>query len=626
MISNKILAIQWAPNDPPKMDVNDLQKAGQGERVSALVDDAQPVKLIKINGMPVNKPASFLVNKPELPIDQQIEEAEKELINAGDDDQKEVCLCVLNRLKFKYAQDIFPRCAFPWETLPDKLTLSLKQLARSCATNPMHLVGIVFAIMGAAVGRHIEVKIKDSWIEPLIYWVMSLLDSGDGKTPALNLLCKILEEWQRKFDRLYQEEMRAFETADKDSQFPEPKPPGGVYTTDYTIEALFRDQRYNGGSLVINDEATSFFDGQNQYKGGGKGTDRQQMLKLYDGSRARKIRVKDVLTLEGSRISIAGGTQPQVFRRVFESGDGDIFQADGTLFRFMMTYDRGFYPSTTESWEQGNRGYLEWVINNAINFCQAQTIMNAYGETEALTTPLTFTHETLEYFIDWQNDYKAIRRFFPDALGGFLPKMFGWVARIAGALKCLDEFQHGQTIIDPSIDLDLLKRAIKISEFYMGQNSEIMREMTLKTPGERTFTDQEKHLCLTLQELKPDIDNGRLAVAFMLDRFNQGAGRGIKLKNSQALTALIRSAGLIVPNKRERANGYAGYICLTWNNKVETLLNKFSTSSTSLQPQGFECVENSINNSTNSTNPVTPTMDGNQMLRMLRVLKKSQRP
>ncbi|MDD2389010.1 MAG: DUF3987 domain-containing protein [Desulfobacterales bacterium] len=105
---------------------------------------------------------------------------------------------------------------------------------------------------------------------------------------------------------------------------PEPIQPGGLYTTDYTIEALFRDQPLNAGTMIINDEASVFFDGQNQYKSGGKGTDRQGMLKLYDGKRARKIRVKDTLTLEGSRINIAGGTQPSVFKRVF-NGDGNIF-------------------------------------------------------------------------------------------------------------------------------------------------------------------------------------------------------------------------------------------------------------------------------------------------------------
>lgn len=172
---------------------------------------------------------------------------------------------------------------------------------------------------------------------------LSLLDSGDGKTPALNLLCKILEDRQRILDQNYRAEMEEYENAEKDNKPREPKKLGGVYTTDYTIEGLFRDQRANGGCLVVNDEATSFFDNQNQYKSG-KGTDRQQMLKLYDGARARKVRVNDVLTLEGSRISIAGGTQPEIFEGVFQ-GDGDIFRVDGSLFRFMMTYDRGFYPT-----------------------------------------------------------------------------------------------------------------------------------------------------------------------------------------------------------------------------------------------------------------------------------------
>jgi hypothetical protein len=183
--------------------------------------------------------------------------------------------------------------------------------------------------------------------------------------------------------------------------------------------------------------------------------------------------------------------------------------------------------------------------------------------------------------------------------------MFGWVARIAGALKCLDTFQHRTDISNPTIDIELFKRSIKIAEFYMGQNAEIMREMTLQTSGERTFTEKEKHLCETLQNLKPEVDNDRLAIAYILKKYNETSDDETRLKNSQALTALIRSIGLNIPSKKYRANGFINYTCLEWDKKTEILMEKYSTnstSSTSLQTQGFEDVEDSKQYSTNSTN------------------------
>ena len=152
-----------------------------------------------------------------------------------------------------------------------------------------HLPGIVFGILAAVLGRHVEVKVKSSWSEPLIFWMLALLPSGQGKSPAQNALSAPIYREQERLDNTHKKAMETWKAlpTEEQAQTPKPEPLGGIFTSDMTIEGLRSDQRLCGGVLISNDEASSFFGGQNQYKKSGKGTDRESWLKLYDGNPAR---------------------------------------------------------------------------------------------------------------------------------------------------------------------------------------------------------------------------------------------------------------------------------------------------------------------------------------------------
>lgn len=108
---------------------------------------------------------------------------------------------------------------------------------------------------------------------------------------------------------------------------PRPQRPRGYFVTELTIEAL-RDElteHPTGGLLVLLDELSTFVSGQNQYKSGGKGTDREAWLCLHDGNPARIIRAGKSVFIAGSRIQLCGGIQPEIFRSAFSGDAGGSF-------------------------------------------------------------------------------------------------------------------------------------------------------------------------------------------------------------------------------------------------------------------------------------------------------------
>ncbi len=82
------------------------------------------------------------------------------------------------------------------------------------------------------------------------------------------------------------------------------------------------------------------------------------------------------------------------------------------------------------------------------------------------------------------------------------------------------------------------------------------------------------HLASVLQFLCPEVDNGRLAVGFIHERFNACAPVESRIKTPRALGNLLRNCGLTLSPDKHRANGRAAVRCLMWDRHVDELLAK----------------------------------------------------
>jgi len=466
------------------------------------------------------------------------------------------------------ARELFPRIPFPWEVLQLKIAESLKQLARSCATSPLALVGAAIAILASVLGSTVGVSPKKNWIEWLIFWFADIRPSGSGKTPAARKLCNVLYSCQSQAEadrksRLDEE----MEKQPKDRQeIPRTR---SYFITDLTLEGLRADITGHAGSVCIMDELSSFITGQNQYKK--KGNDREAWLAIHDGNPARIVRAKESMTISGARISLFGGIQPRVWQMCF-SGEKGLFLEDGTVYRFLPTFENDqFYELTAEPWSDKNCEAWERTLSHAMEWAD-QVILDEDWKTKILC----LSEDALAYFLDWRNDLYAKKTELPDQLKGFLPKICSYALRLSGALYCMDRFAVG-SFPDAILSKNDIRKGIKAAEFYMGHIVDAMQALISKDRiVSFEITEHVKHLAATLEGLKTELDNGRLAVGYVQEKFNESLPAGQQIKKAKSMGTFLRQCGLTVPVKKFRIKDKGGLSCLVWNQKLNNFLKKVS--------------------------------------------------
>lgn len=477
------------------------------------------------------------------------------------------------------AKKLFPRGAFPWEVLPSSIADSLKQLARSCASSPTSLPGAAVSIFASVIGSIVDVSPKQSWTEPLIFWFGDIRPSGAGKTPAARSLCRPLYEAQARADTRYKLELEAWEGQPKMLRGEPPERARGYFVTDLTLEGLREDHSGHGGKVCILDELSAFLSSQNQYKK--KGSDRESWLCLHDGKPARIVRAGKSMTLSGARISIFGGIQPGIWRKAFSGQDGEIYLIDGTIFRFIPTYEGGaFYPLTAEAWSDENRKEWESLLWSALQW--ADDVQAAKKR-----RVLCLSKDAQQTFLDWRNELVQMQDDLPRPVRGFIPKLVGYALRFAGVLYLMDVFNRDQ---EPGafLQVDDIKKGVKIAEFHLGHIIAAMEALTSEeTPEVFEITEQVIHLAKTLVAMKSEVDSGWLAVGYVRERYNGNCQQEQTVKSARAMGSLLRRCGLTITGGVHDANKRRAAKCVVWDKKTESFIETSLQSLQSLHTQEY---------------------------------------
>ena len=465
------------------------------------------------------------------------------------------------------ARELYPRLSFPWRVLPADISASLQQLARSHATSPLSLPGAAITIFASVLGSTVSVSPKQSWREPLIIWVVDIRPSGSGKTGPGRALCLVLYLAQTQVDQEYRAKKDEWNARKKKDKGPAPARAKSYFITDLTVEGVRHEMQgnRNGGAVAIYDELSSFLSAQNQYKS--KGNDRESWLCLHDGNPLRVVRATESFTVSGARISIFGGIQPHVWRTIF-GGDKGLYLADGTVYRFLPTFenDRSF-PLTTESWADSNRKAWEQPLTLAMEW--AGEIAKAEGWKAKC---LCLDQDAQAFFFDWCNRLNESKSELPDQLKGFIPKSIGYALRLSGVLYCMRQFSAG-SYPGAVMTLDDIRRGTDAAMFYMGHIVDATRALCSKdciTPTE--MNHQTEHLAETLGALRDNVDSGRLAVGFIQKQFDQDLPPEKRVNSPRVMGTLLRQCGLTIPTRRFRINDKTGLACLMWDQKTESFL------------------------------------------------------
>ncbi len=438
-----------------------------------------------------------------------------------------------------FVAERFPQqTEFPFHTLPDPLSESLWQLARSCCVSPNAIVAPMFAVICGITGKSYLVSPKSSWIVPMIVWCGDIKSSGQGKSPPVKMLLKPVWGLQDTED----ERVRKINEAESRKKPKDQKPVRGqsFLLSELTVETLRVDPGVNGGLLYHPDELSAMINSQNQYKSGGKGTDRESFLRLWSGEKIRIGRVANTQTISVN-LNIIGGIPPETFKSVF-GNNGGFYLTDGTITRFLWTYEPdSFYPLTNESWSTQNQSAWADIIQAARKFV-----------TDNPEKPhiAIFTSEAFTLFADWRNCLQSQCFSIPVAVRHFLPKLYEYAVRIAGITNLLRCFWSGDNPKPILTNADI-QAGIDAAEFYMGHAVAAIRhikeEKYSQTPG--AAPEQVERLARALQGIIADMpDCDKIPINEVAGAFNSGLPKEIHL-SAKAMGTFIRQCGMNIPDR-----------------------------------------------------------------------------
>jgi hypothetical protein len=201
--------------------------------------------------------------------------------------------------------------------------------------DPIGIWQYLFTTVLSLTGKRVNL-VLDSHEIPAIAWTGILGESGAGKTRVEKLVTSPLKQLQKLARERFTAEMAEWEETvanwkEGDGRKP-PKPVERKYLFDVaTIQAVMRRQSEQGmnGSLWVRDELIGIFQSFGQFNKG-ENEALSCLLAAWDGGSTQVDRVnqEDSYIIDSSRLSITGGIQPGVFKKIFkDSNDSQGLQA-----------------------------------------------------------------------------------------------------------------------------------------------------------------------------------------------------------------------------------------------------------------------------------------------------------
>lgn len=203
--------------------------------------------------------------------------------------------------------------------------------------DPIGIWQYLFPAVLSLTGKRVDLDVYSHTI-PAIAWTALLAESGAGKTRAEKLVTTPLKQLQKAARERFKAELEEWSNWEgKDGEKKPPLPVERKYMYEVaTIQAVMRRQSEQGknGALWARDELAGIFQSFGQFSRNGESEALSCLLTTWDGGSTQVDRVSqdDSYFTESSRLSIAGGIQPGVFKKVFK----DPNDAQGLQARFLF--------------------------------------------------------------------------------------------------------------------------------------------------------------------------------------------------------------------------------------------------------------------------------------------------
>ena len=342
---------------------------------------------------------------------------------------------------YAVSKELPPAKGFPTSAMPRQGQRLVEEAAAAIDCPPEFVAVPLLVTLGSAIGNARRIRLKQGWTEGPAIYAAVIADPGEKKTPAakvatepaVKVQAKMRDEYRKKRDE-YARELREYEleksNARKDGVAAPPPPEEPTMeralVEDVTTEALAAILETNPrGVLVARDELAAWAKSMDQYRPGGKGSDRQFWLSAWSGSYVsvdRKGRAEPVV-LPVPFVGLLGSIQPSVLPEI---GAG---REDGLLDRLLFSY-----PETTPSrWSDeeisdGATGGVKWLYEKLRKLTPGES---ENGDPEPALVSLS--PEAKSVLVELINAHRAEMDSpgFPARLRGPWAKLEAYLARLS---------------------------------------------------------------------------------------------------------------------------------------------------------------------------------------------------
>jgi hypothetical protein len=348
--------------------------------------------------------------------------------------------------------------------MPEPLVEPLRFISESLQSDDLAAAMIYMTAVSACVRTGTLIRgDKRSFLVPPNIYLAIVGRSGLGKTPIFKAFGTIpLVTVDQHYEALNRQRYMEWEIKNRPLKRVDQEPPPipylinlGNYTGERLSIQLAEHEKDRLGLLIAADELKSIFSSLDQYKPGGKGTEEQQLLSLFDGTGEVTIRMGGTRRFRHAQFSILGGIQPKVLDQISVHGD-----PSGLFARILLL------PLLEDFTPRDPVESDEVIVKHAEH---EKTLQDYAMRVHGLGTGhYVLSDQAMRLLASYAHDAKMLGLNAPiDAQGAVYGKRAAYIMRIAGLLHMLN-IVCGLKDVKDRIEDALIEKAYTIVDHLQG--------------------------------------------------------------------------------------------------------------------------------------------------------------
>lgn len=373
----------------------------------------------------------------------------------------------------------------PIDLMPEPVRSYVAEGARAIQCDPAFIALPVLSMLAAAIGNTHAIRLKRNWLEPCIIWTCIIGKSGAAKSPAIELATDPLRSIQNRQINEHVQEMRAWRKNRKTGEDAGAPRCERCVLDDTTIEAALQLMSQNSrGLLQVRDELAEWFD-FDRYSSSKGPSGSSRWLGLF-GGRPLQIdrRTQDPIYIQRVGMSITGGIQPGILKRVLKSS----FIENGLAARMLFANP----PCQPRRWndedlspdnESRMRLLVERLYQHQMNVAAPDTV-----EQDPKPHEIGLTPEAYEDFKAFYDESHSSMEDEEDHVGASCVKLVAYCARFALITHLVRKAADDPTLENPErVDAISMNSAIGLVHWF---KHESIRVYTMISMDEKQAADQ----------------------------------------------------------------------------------------------------------------------------------------